>query len=127
MWLPDGQPLPHELSPIAEVLRTGLPALNVELLIEQPDGSRVPVLCNFAALKNNEGETNGAIASFIDLTERKKLEQQSLRSQRMESLGTLAGGIAHDLNNSLGPIMMSLDLAEDEVHRLSQPGTPRHH
>jgi signal transduction histidine kinase/ActR/RegA family two-component response regulator len=110
LWLPDGRPLPHEESPIVEVLRTGAPALDVEVVIERPDGSRVPVLISIAALKNRDSEITGAIASFIDLTERKKLEQQSLRSQRMESIGTLAGGIAHDLNNSLGPIMMSIDL-----------------
>ncbi|MES2922033.1 MAG: PAS domain-containing protein [Verrucomicrobiota bacterium] len=46
----------------------------------------------------------------LDITERRKLEQQFLRAQRMESIGTLAGGIAHDLNNALGPILMSLDL-----------------
>jgi PAS domain S-box-containing protein len=45
---------------------------------------------------------------FRDVTERRKLEQQFLRAQRMESIGTLAGGIAHDLNNVLSPIMMSL-------------------
>jgi len=110
LWLPDGKPLPDERNPIVEVLHTGLPTRDVEMSIERPDGSRAPVLANFAALKNGEGEVTGAIASFTDLTERKKLEQQSLRSQRMESIGTLAGGIAHDLNNSLGPIMMSLEL-----------------
>jgi PAS domain-containing protein len=40
LWLPDGQPLPHEQSPIAHVLRTGEPSLNVEAAIERPDGSR---------------------------------------------------------------------------------------
>jgi nitrogen-specific signal transduction histidine kinase/ActR/RegA family two-component response regulator len=45
-----------------------------------------------------------------DLTERKKLEQQFLRAQRMESIGTLAGGVAHDLNNVLAPIIMSIQL-----------------
>ncbi len=45
-----------------------------------------------------------------DITERKKLEQQFLRAQRMESIGTLAGGIAHDLNNVLSPILLSLEL-----------------
>jgi PAS domain S-box-containing protein len=50
-----------------------------------------------------------------DITERRKLEQQLLRAQRMESIGTLAGGIAHDLNNALTPIMMSIAvLAEGE-------------
>jgi len=42
-----------------------------------------------------------------DLTERRKIEAQFLRTQRMESIGTLAGGIAHDLNNVLAPILMS--------------------
>jgi PAS domain S-box-containing protein len=45
-----------------------------------------------------------------DITERKNVEQQSLRAQRLESLGTLAGGIAHDLNNLLAPITMSVEL-----------------
>ena len=110
LWLPNGQVLPHEHSPIVKVLRTGVSALNIELSVERPDGSRVPILANFAALKNAEGEITGAITSFMDLTERKKLEQQSLRAQRVEGIGTQAGGIAHDLNNSLGPIIMSIDL-----------------
>lgn len=44
-----------------------------------------------------------------DLTERKSLEKQLLRAQRLESLGTLAGGVAHDLNNVLSPIMLSVE------------------
>ncbi len=48
--------------------------------------------------------------AFQDVTERRRLEQQFLRSQRMESIGTLAGGIAHDLNNVLAPILLSIDL-----------------
>jgi len=45
-----------------------------------------------------------------DITEAKHLEAQALRAQRMESIGTLAGGIAHDLNNVFSPIMMSIQL-----------------
>jgi len=47
-----------------------------------------------------------------DLTEKKAIEAQSLRAQRMESLGMLAGGIAHDLNNILAPILMNVELLE---------------
>lgn len=50
-----------------------------------------------------------------DITERKKLEQQFLRAQRIESIGTLAGGIAHDLNNVLTPILMSIELLQQHV------------
>lgn len=45
-----------------------------------------------------------------DITEKRQLERQFMRAQRVESIGTLAGGIAHDLNNMLAPIMMSVDL-----------------
>jgi PAS domain S-box-containing protein len=45
-----------------------------------------------------------------DITEKRQLERQFMRAQRVESIGTLAGGIAHDLNNMLLPIMMSVDL-----------------
>jgi PAS domain S-box-containing protein len=47
---------------------------------------------------------------MTDVTEKRRMESQSLRSQRMESIGTLAGGIAHDLNNVLTPILMSIEL-----------------
>jgi PAS domain S-box-containing protein len=47
---------------------------------------------------------------FRDITQRRRAEQQAIRTQRMESLGTLAGGIAHDLNNVLAPILMSTEL-----------------
>jgi nitrogen-specific signal transduction histidine kinase/ActR/RegA family two-component response regulator len=50
------------------------------------------------------------VGSTTDITERKQLEEQFLRAQRLESLGTLAGGIAHDLNNLLAPIMMGVGL-----------------
>ena len=48
-----------------------------------------------------------------DITDRKKIEAQFMRAQRMESVGTLAGGIAHDLNNILAPTLMSIELLKD--------------
>lgn len=58
-----------------------------------------------------EGNTvQGTYVLIQDVTERKQLERQLLRSQRMESLGTLASGMAHDLNNVLTPILMSVQL-----------------
>ena len=75
LWLPDGTLLPHAQSPIVEVLRTGTSTLNVEVLVERPDGSRLPVLVNFAALKNVQGETTGGITSFMDISERKRAEE----------------------------------------------------
>lgn len=57
----------------------------------------------------SDGRNVGSYLLYADLREQKKIERQFLRSQRMESIGVLAGGIAHDLNNVLGPILLSLE------------------
>ena len=85
LWLPDGTFLPHEQSPMVEVLRTGVPARNVEVYIERPDGSRLPVLVNFAALKDARGEITGAITSFMDINERKQAEEALAESEARKS------------------------------------------
>jgi PAS domain S-box-containing protein len=75
------------------------------------DGSRVPIFIGPAMFEDNRDE---GFCFVLDLSERKKLEQQFLRAQRVESIGTLAGGIAHDLNNILAPIMLSVGLLKSE-------------
>jgi PAS domain S-box-containing protein len=75
------------------------------------DGSRVPILVGPAMFEDNPDE---GFCFVLDLSERKRLEQQFLRAQRVESIGTLAGGIAHDLNNILAPIMLSVGLLKSE-------------
>ena len=65
-------------------------------------------------IRDPAGKPTRMIGGITDLTERKKLEAQFLRAQRLESIGTLAGGIAHDLNNILSPILMSVGLLKLE-------------
>lgn len=77
------------------------------------DGRRVITECRWSLVRNDAGEPESVLAINTDVTERRNLEQQFLRAQRLESIGTLAGGIAHDLNNVLSPVMMSLDLLRD--------------
>ena len=79
LWLPDGTHLPHEQSPLREVLSTGVPVRNVEVSIERPDGSLLPVLVNFAPLWNAGEEIVGAITSFVDISERKIVEEAAQR------------------------------------------------
>jgi PAS domain S-box-containing protein len=62
------------------------------------------------ALRDAAGNVTGTLSSGEDITEQKKLEAQFLRAQRLESIGTLASGIAHDLNNILSPITMGIQL-----------------
>ncbi|HEX3581061.1 MAG TPA: response regulator [Thermoanaerobaculia bacterium] len=73
-------------------------------------GKRLMIQWNNTVLRSLGGEVIGAASIGEDVTERRSLEQQMLRAQRLESLGTLAGGIAHDLNNLLMPILMGVTL-----------------
>jgi PAS domain S-box-containing protein len=61
-------------------------------------------------VNDDAGHPKSILLINTDVTEQKKLEAQLLRSQRVEGIGTLAGGIAHDLNNVLSPILMSVSL-----------------
>jgi two-component system cell cycle sensor histidine kinase/response regulator CckA len=74
-------------------------------------------------VRSDAGEPSSVLVINTDVTEKKKLEAQFLRAQRMESIGTLAGGIAHDINNILSPILMSIrllqmKLADEDSQRL---------
>ncbi|MBK9247857.1 MAG: PAS domain S-box protein [Ignavibacteria bacterium] len=74
------------------------------------DGSIRYVESSGSAIKDAAGNIHQIIVVTRDVTEKKQIEHQLLRSQRMESIGTLASGIAHDLNNILTPILLSIDL-----------------
>ena len=57
-------------------------------------------------VRNGDGTPRSVLSINNDITEQKKLETQLLRAQRLESIGTLASGVAHDLNNILTPILV---------------------
>jgi PAS domain S-box-containing protein len=88
---------------------------NGELRQLKNDGGEVVVACRWTLVRNEQGEAECIISINSDLTEQKKLEQQFLRAQRLESIGTLASGVAHDLNNVLVPILMVAPLLRGEV------------
>lgn len=73
-------------------------------------GAEITVEGRWTLVRDIEGRPKCILAINTNITEQKRLEDQFLRAQRMESIGTLAGGIAHDLNNVLTPILMSVDL-----------------
>jgi PAS domain S-box-containing protein len=74
------------------------------------DKRAITIEARWTLIQDKEGQPKSVLAINTDITERKKIEAQFMRAQRMESIGTLAGGIAHDLNNILAPIMMSIDI-----------------
>ena len=83
-----------------------------ELTHRTKSGETVIVLGRWTLMHDEAGRAASILAINTDITERKKLEERALRAQRMESIGTLAGGIAHDLNNVLAPILLSVELLQ---------------
>ncbi|HEY9878748.1 MAG TPA: ATP-binding protein [Leptolyngbyaceae cyanobacterium] len=71
-------------------------------------------------VRDDEGRPKAILSVDTDITEKKQLEEQLLRTQRLESLGTLAGGIAHDLNNIFAPILMGAELLLLKLPNLSE-------
>jgi PAS domain S-box-containing protein len=76
--------------------------------------SPVVVESEWTLVHNEAGEPKSILIVSTDVSDRKKIEAQLLRNQRMESIGTLAGGIAHDLNNALAPIVMSVEILKQK-------------
>ena len=76
-------------------------------------GREITIEARWTVIRDNEGRPKSILAINTDITERKKIEAQFMRAQRMESIGTLAGGVAHDLNNILAPIMMAIQLLKE--------------
>jgi two-component system, cell cycle sensor histidine kinase and response regulator CckA len=95
--LPSGQPLEQEWQ---ELLRTG--SAHGEMHLRRPDGSSV--LVEFSAIADILRGLH--LVLLRDVTERRALQDQLLRQQRLDSVGRLASGLAHDLNNILTPILM---------------------
>jgi PAS domain S-box-containing protein len=81
-----------------------------ELQKTRKDGREVIVEARWTLVRDADERPTSILSILTDITEQKRLEQQFLRAQRMESIGTLAGGIAHDLNNILTPITMAVEV-----------------
>lgn len=87
-----------------------------ELYQVTKEGKDIIVQSRWTLLRDDKGQPKSILAENTEITKKKQLETQLLRSQRLESIGTLAGGIAHDLNNVLAPILMSVQLLERKLH-----------
>ncbi len=101
------------LAALRRVVETG--AWSGELIHTARAGGEVIVESRWTLVRDPEGRPKAILVLSTDVTAKKKLEMQFLRTQRLESIGSLASGIAHDLNNILAPIMMSVNLLQESL------------
>jgi len=76
------------------------------------DGKQITVESRWTLVRDEKEQPKSILTVSTEITQKKELEAQFLRSQRIQSIGTLAGGIAHDLNNVLAPVLMSVQLLQ---------------
>ena len=104
-------------SPVAQVLRDGLVvSLAAQTVLRTRDGRDVLMADSGAPIRNADATLHGIVVVFHDLSAHRRLEEQLRQTQKMQALGTLAGGVAHDFNNIL---MMVLGYTELAQHALA--------
>ncbi|MGY6499706.1 MAG: PAS domain-containing sensor histidine kinase [Acidimicrobiales bacterium] len=98
----------RELIEVGEVWRA-------EYRLVRADGEVVWVEHRARLMRDADGLGRRVVGGISDITEKRRLDDQQHREQRLESIGVLAGGIAHNLNNILAPIVLAADALADEV------------
>jgi len=103
-------------SPVDHVLNTGSTVnLDLHTVLVARDGTQRPVSTSSAPIRDDDGRTVGGMLVSIDVGAQRRMEEELLKSEKLESLGVLAGGIAHDFNNILTTIVGYLSLARIDI------------
>ena len=105
---------------IAEALRVPTEHWSGEYRFRRADGSYTQLLERALIVRDAGGTAQQFVGSLMDITARKQLQDQLVRSQKMEAFGQLAGGVAHDFNNFLTTILGYSDLALDSLSAKSK-------
>ena len=86
-----------------------------EFQAQSREGHKLTVDCRITLVRDEAGQPRARLTFITDITEKKILEKKLLRVQRLETIGTLSSGIAHDLNNILSPVLMAASLLRDKT------------
>jgi PAS domain S-box-containing protein len=105
---------------VERTLAEGVRFKGAEALVERLDGGAVPVGISCAPIMGKGGSVRGAVATFQDLSEMRQLQQHVLQTEKMASIGQLAAGVAHEINNPMGFIHANLFQLAEYVGDLRQ-------
>lgn len=86
------------------------------------DGRRVPVELTLSLMRDQQGHAMGCSVILRDITERKRLEESKLQSERLAVIGTMSAKLAHEIRNPLSSVLLNLDLVRDELASLGKAG-----
>ncbi len=106
---------PEERDELLETILESGKVANFEVHLTDKDGSQYSIELNSTLQRDQKGNPIKLIGSMRDISERKRLEARLLQSQKMETVGTLAGGTAHEFNNILGTIIGNTEMAKNDV------------
>jgi PAS domain S-box-containing protein len=112
---PDGRPYPKAECSVEGVLRRGETVRGIEDVYFRKDGSNVHVSCSNAPLAAVDGRRSGAVLIVRDTSDLKTMQAQLMQADRMASVGMLAAGVAHEINNPLAYLMAALDFLDREL------------
>jgi PAS domain S-box-containing protein len=119
----NGEPFPGDSHPAMLTLKTGEPCRDVIMGVYRPDGTLGWISINTQPMfRPDEQQCHAVVCSFTEVTDRRRAEAELRQSQKLQSIGTLAGGIAHELNNLLVPI---IGLTELTIEKLPERGRNR--
>jgi len=112
---------PDEISEILKKIARGESTEHLESVRVTKDGRHLNVSISVSPLRDTAGEIVGASAIVRDVTAQKRAESQVRQSQKMEAIGRLAGGVAHDFNNILGIINACTEFLRDRIDPAAEP------
>ncbi|HEY8258314.1 MAG TPA: ATP-binding protein [Gemmatimonadales bacterium] len=123
MWrVGEETPAPPDELPLTRAIRDGTVVQGEEWLLRRANGSRVPLLCEAGPIRDKDGKITGGIMAWREISTHKRMQEQLAQAQRLQAVGKLTGGVAHEVNNMMtvvigfGELVLQA-LAPGQTHR----------
>ncbi len=114
----NGSPYPQEECPVYGAYKDGLVHVGEDELFWRKDGSSFTAQYCSTPMRNEQGQLIGAVVTFQDVTERKRLAAQLMEAAKLAEVTKVLGNVGHDIKNMLMPVLTGNNLLRDELNEL---------